>query len=107
MNDSFIDFSLIQTKEILPGYFAKTIHGEHMTVIYWDVKAGSSFPEHSHINEQLSNFIEGEFELTIDGKTKIMKAGDLAVIKPQLIHTGKAITNCKIIDVLYPRREDC
>ncbi len=80
-------------------------HCEQMTVIYWNVKAGSALIEHSHINEQISNFIEGEFELTIDGETKILGAGDLAVIKSQSIHSGKAITDCKIIDVLYPRRE--
>ncbi len=106
MNDSFIDFSQIKLHEVIPGFFAKTIHGKHMTVVYWTAKAGSILPEHSHIHEQISNFIEGELELTIDGETKIMKAGDLAVIKPQAVHSGKAITDCKIIDVFYPKRED-
>lgn len=104
--ESFIDFSKVESKEIIPGYFAKTIHGEHMTVVYWDVKAVSILPEHSHIHEQVSNFIEGEFELIINGETKILQSGDLAIIKPQSIHSGKAITDCKIIDVFYPKRED-
>jgi len=77
-----------------------------MTVIYWIAKAGSPLLEHSHINEQVSNFIEGEFELTINGETKIMNAGSLAIIKPNCLHSGKAITDCKIIDVLYTKRED-
>lgn len=106
MNDSFIDFSQIESREIIPGYFAKTLHGEQMTVVYWDAKAGSILPEHSHVNEQISNFIEGEFELIINGETKILQPGDLAIIKPHSIHSGKAITDCKIIDVFYPKRED-
>lgn len=97
MMQQFIDFSQIQSKEIIPGYFAKTIHGQHMTVVYWFAQAGSLLPAHSHIHEQISNFIEGEFELTINDETKVVKAGDLVVIKPQLIHSGKAITDCKII----------
>lgn len=107
MNNSFIDFSRIELKEVLPGFFGKTIQGEHMTIIYWDVKAGSAFPQHNHPTEQISNFIEGEFELTIDGLTKIMNPGSLAVIKANSLHSGKAITDCKIIDVLYPKREGC
>lgn len=53
-NKSFIDFSQIESREIIPGYFAKTIHGEHMTVVYWTAKAGSVLPEHSHINKQIT-----------------------------------------------------
>ncbi len=102
----FINFPEVAIKEIIPGYFAQIIHGEHMTIVYWTVKADSPLPEHSHIHEQISNLIEGEFELTIDGETKILGAGDLAVIKSQSIHAGKAITDCKIIDIFYPRRED-
>lgn len=106
MSDSFIDFSQVESREIIPGYFAQAIHGQHMTVVYWNVKAGSILPEHAHIHEQISNVIEGEFELAINGETKILQPGDLAIIKPQSVHSGKAITDCKIIDVFYPRRED-
>ena len=95
-----------ELKEIIPGYFAKVSHGEHMTVVYWYIKAGSLLPLHKHSHEQISNFIEGEFELNIDGESKVMRAGSLAIIKPHSLHSGKAITECKIIDIFYPKRED-
>jgi len=50
--------------------------------------------------------IEGEFELTVESETKIVQKGDIAVIPPNAKHSGKAITDCKILDVFYPIRED-
>ncbi len=106
MSTSFIDFSQIELQEIIPGFFAQTVHGEHMTTVYWTAKAGSILPQHSHIHEQISNITEGKFELTINGETRTLGPGDLAVIVPHASHSGKAITDCKIIDVFYPKRED-
>jgi len=54
----------------------------------------------------VANIIEGEFELTIDNETKILKPGDVAVIPSNAVHSGKAITDCRILDVFYPVRED-
>lgn len=102
---SFINFSSVISNEIIPGLFAKVIQGEHMTIVYWTARAGSILPEHCHIHEQISNFIQGEFELTVNNATQIMQPGSLAVIKPNDLHSGRAITDCKIIDIFYPRRE--
>ena len=92
--------------EIIQGFKVKFVHGEKMTVAYFDVLAGAELPEHSHAHEQISSVIEGQFELTIDGNTEIMKSGKVAVIPPYIKHSGKALTNCKIIDVFHPVRDD-
>ena len=44
----FINLDSIESKELLPGFNAKMIHSEKMTLAYWDIKAGSELPEHSH-----------------------------------------------------------
>jgi quercetin dioxygenase-like cupin family protein len=97
---------LNQYQEIVPGFFARTEHGKQMTVVYWSVQKGSILPAHSHAHEQVSNFIDGEFELTVNGVTKIMQAGDLKIIKSNETHSGRAISDCKIIDVFYPSRHE-
>lgn len=102
----FPDLSEIKAQEIVPGYMAKFVHGDKTTTAYWEIEAGYDLPEHNHIHEQISNVIEGEFELTIDGKTKLLKAGDIAVIPSMAVHSGRSITKCKIIDVFSPIRED-
>ncbi|MCK4639500.1 MAG: cupin domain-containing protein, partial [Bacteroidales bacterium] len=49
---------------------------------------------------------EGEFELTLNGKTQVLNSGKIAVIPSNAKHSGKAITDCKIIDIFNPVRED-
>ena len=92
--------------EPFPGYKGKAIHSKNMTVVFWDIEAGKPFNKHSHPNEQITVMIEGEIEMTIDNVTKILKAKDMAIIPENTIHFGKAITNCKVVDVFYPVRED-
>ncbi|MDE3089101.1 MAG: cupin domain-containing protein [Chloroflexota bacterium] len=50
--------------------------------------------------------LEGEFELTDAGETKVLKPGQDAVIPSNIPHSGKALTKCYIIDAFYPVRED-
>ncbi|MCD4788542.1 MAG: hypothetical protein K8R37_00970, partial [Bacteroidales bacterium] len=64
---SFIELKEVEEKEIVPGYKARFIHSEDMTVASWNIKKGYSLPEHSHLHEQISCVTDGEFELTIDG----------------------------------------
>jgi len=102
----FIDLDKINKKEILPGFEGKFIHTNNMTVVYWNIQAGSQLPEHSHHNEQITTIIEGEFVLTSEGETRNVKPGDVAIFPSNVKHSGKALTDCYIMDVFYPVRED-
>ena len=103
---AFNNLKDIKEREIIPGYKAKFVHSANMTFAYWDIEAGAVMPEHSHRHEQVANIIEGKFESRVGSESKILGQGEVAVIPPDTIHSGKAITKCKIIDVFYPRRED-
>jgi len=92
-------------EEIIPGFLGKMIHGQKMTLVYWEVKKGAEVPEHSHENEQIMQVMEGEFEFTVDGGTAIYKAGELIVIPPHAPHSGKALTPCLLMDIFSPVRE--
>jgi quercetin dioxygenase-like cupin family protein len=93
-------------KEIVPGFFGKFIHSENITTAFWEVKQNSLLPEHNHIFEQITQVIEGEFEMVIDSETYILKPGDVAVIPANIFHSGKALTDCKLIDTFYPVRKE-
>jgi len=101
-------FSLddLDHSEELPGYLGTFLHSENMTIANWEVEAGSAFPEHSHPHEQISIVVEGTFELTMDGETDVLEPGRIAVIPADTPHSGEAVTDCEIIDVFSPVRED-
>ncbi|MEI8076020.1 MAG: cupin domain-containing protein [Bacteroidota bacterium] len=100
------DLTTIQPKTIVAGYDAKFIHTSGMTFSFLEVKAGASLPAHSHVHEQVSQILEGSFELTIDGEPVVFGPGTVVVIPSNAVHSGRAITDCKIIDVFNPVRED-
>lgn len=103
---AFVVLNDLPTKEIIAGYTARCIHTGTMSFMYWTVEAGAAIPEHAHLHEQVAQVLQGEFELTVDGETKILVPGMIAVIPPHVKHGGKAITNCELLDVFNPERED-
>ena len=102
----FIKLADLTQKEIVPGYHGRFVHTEHNTVSYWEVEAGATLPEHSHEHEQTSIVLEGKFELSVAGEARVLEPGEWAVIPSNIVHTGKALTACTLMDVFYPVRED-
>lgn len=102
----FGSISEIESEELLPGLHARMVHNANNTIIFWTIDAGALLPEHHHIHEQTTLLTKGDFELTVDGQMRQMKAGDIAVIAPNKLHSGKAITACEITDIFYPLRHD-
>lgn len=102
----FIELESIESKELIPGFNVRFVHSGTMTFAHWVIKAGSILPKHSHEHEQVAHVLEGEFELTIEGKSMVVKPGTIGVIPSNAVHSGKAITDCRVMDVFYPIRED-
>ena len=101
-----LNLSDIPSKEIMPGYHGQLIHSENMSIAFWEVEKDAQVPEHSHKNEQIMHVLEGDFEFTLDGETKIYRPGDIVIIAPHKKHSGKALTPCKLMDVFSPTREE-
>jgi quercetin dioxygenase-like cupin family protein len=102
----FNKFEDIETKEIAPGYFSKLIHTANNTINFIEVKAGNTVPRHKHMHQQCSFVIEGQFELTVNDVPQVLDSGLFAVIPGEVWHSGKAITDCRLIDLFSPVRED-
>ncbi|MEM6643292.1 MAG: cupin domain-containing protein [Bacteroidota bacterium] len=100
------ELSTINPTEKIPGFHGKFVHMEGFTLAFWEVKKGSRLPEHSHSNEQSSQVIDGEFELTINGKKEVFKSGEVATVPSNAVHSGRAITDCQIIDTFCPARPE-
>jgi quercetin dioxygenase-like cupin family protein len=103
---SFVNLNDLPEKEVVPGFFGKFVHSENMTIVYWRIKAGSALPEHQHKHEQVVNLIQGTFDFTLAKEKKVLNPGITVLVPSDIPHSGKAITDCYIIDVFYPPRED-
>jgi quercetin dioxygenase-like cupin family protein len=102
----FTELNPIQAKEIMEGFQGKFVHGATMTASFWKISEGSILPKHSHIHEQISIITAGKFELTIGEETRVMEPGTVGVIPSNIEHEGRAISDCTIIDIFCPAREE-
>ncbi len=102
----FVELSGIQEKEVVSGFHGKFVHGDNVTTTFWRIEAGAELPEHAHPHEQVSVVTSGKFEMTLEGETRQLEAGTVAVIPSNVKHSGRALTDCTILDVFYPVRED-
>src|SRR5829696_6111476 len=101
---AFIEVEALKQKQVIEGYKGRAIHTGTMTFMYWTVEEGAAMPEHSHMHEQIAHVLKGTFELTVNGETKILQPGTVAVIPPHVKHGGRAITACELLDVFHPER---
>lgn len=100
------DLTELPEQELIPGFRGKLVHSGTMTFVYWEIAAGAELPQHAHPHEQVAHTFSGEFELTIEGETRVLTAGSVAVIPGNARHWGRALTDCRIMDAFHPVRED-
>ena len=104
--NSFMNLREIKEKEIFPGLKGKFVHGEKITWVFWNVKKDSIVPKHNHIHEQIMHVVTGKFEFVLNNDKKTYSDGDFVVIPSNVPHSGKALTDCKLMDVFSPVREE-
>ena len=96
----------LPSQEVYPGYTARFVHGENMTLAFFEIEPNRVLPPHSHHHEQIVQVIEGELDLTIDGVLTKLMPGMVAVIPPNASHAGVARVPTKTLDIFYPARDD-
>jgi quercetin dioxygenase-like cupin family protein len=101
----YVKPELIEAVEYAPGLQFQPVLGEQMLANFVTFAPHSAAPMHVHEEEQIVIVVEGEFDFTLDGDTRTMRPGDVAVIPPWVPHG--AITRdvgCREIDMFNPPR---
>lgn len=81
------------------GICAWILQGEKHQLVFFEMAPYVIVPEHSHDYPQWGLMIEGEMELTINGKTRIVKKGDEYVIPAQAKHSAKFRCPSRVMDL--------
>lgn len=96
----------IPPKTLAEGIKGHYAHGDKCTLGLVKLEKGSSVPLHSHLHEQITYIVKGQMQMMIDGKDCLLNEGAYYVIPSNVFHSAVALTDCEVIDVFAPVRED-
>ena len=103
----FYDPSEQQRREMAPGVNLRTMWGEKIMMSLVEIAPNAVVPTHSHPHEQAGMVIQGKFEFTIGGETKLLKQGDAYVIPGGVEHGVVGSQGWSLaLDIFSPPRED-
>lgn len=102
----FLDTSGLKVVERLPGWKGRFFHTAKMTFADYEFTAGSTIHEHFHPEEEVYEVIAGELEMSVDGVTRVVRPGIVAIVPSNARHSVRALTDGRVIIVDHPARPD-
>lgn len=99
-------FADLEAHEPYPGVVRRSFDSDKATVNQYAFAPAARFPIHRHESEQITLIEEGEVDLTVDGVTRRLRAGDWSVVAGDVEHGITAGPDgARIVAVVVPRRE--
>ena len=96
----------IKKKTLSPGIIGQYVHGALATLGHVTIEKGSVLAAHNHPHEQITMILEGKLEMKIGNEIHMLTEGMIHVIPSNVIHSAIAHSDCKLIDVFSPVREE-
>ena len=104
---SFFRTEDLPATEMLPGVNRRSVHLPDLMLTFWDFEPGSVLPEHDHPHQQITWILSGTMEFDLDGEKRILRAGDGAMVPPNVRHGAVVLQEpCQVLDAWHPIRED-
>jgi quercetin dioxygenase-like cupin family protein len=101
----FVKVGDVEPIEFVEGLEFRAVLGEDAMTNFVTFAPNTTAPLHVHEEEQITIVLDGEFEFTLDGETRTMRPGDVAVIPPWVPHGAHTVdSTCYEIDVFTPPR---
>lgn len=82
------------------------VYTDELMMVEFAFEKGAEGWLHSHPHVQSSYVAEGRFEVTIDGRTETLDAGDSFIVPSGLEHGVKALEKGRLVDCFAPHRAD-
>lgn len=105
----YVQWDAMPQEPLKGGMTRRMVTGERMMIAHVYFKKGDDVPLHAHDNEQITYILQGalHFWLGSDGQREVtVKAGELIVIPPNVLHRALALEDTLDVDVFDPPRQD-
>ncbi|MGK9369317.1 cupin domain-containing protein [Melioribacter sp. Ez-97] len=103
----FVENENYQWENVGEGVKRKILgYDKDLMLVLVEFDKGAVGYAHKHPHKQISYIVKGSFEVEIEGQKKVLKAGDVFFVQPNLNHSVVALEDSALIDVFNPYRED-
>jgi quercetin dioxygenase-like cupin family protein len=85
------------------GIRAWILQGENHQLVFFQMEANAIISEHIHEYVEWMMIIEGEMELTIEGKTSKHEKGDEVLIPAHAKHKARFLTKSRLVGLFSER----
>ena len=93
--------------EMLPGVVRRAVCLDHAMMTFFTFEPGAVIPEHDHPHEQITYVVQGALRFTLDGETRVLRAGDGVCCPPGVPHGARVLDEPTVaLDAWHPLRED-
>ncbi len=106
-SENFLKGADILSEEVAGGMKRKILgYDGQLMLLEVRFNKGDVGYAHEHFHSQSTYVVSGVFEVTINGKTEILKAGDGFYVEPDVLHGAVCLESGILIDTFSPMRLD-
>lgn len=93
--------------EMRPGVHRRVMGTtDRMMLTQFFLERGAEVPTHQHHHDQVGYVVQGRIAFTVSDQTVELGAGDSYAFPGGLPHRAVAVTDCILVEVFAPPRED-
>ncbi len=102
-----LNWASIPVEHPAEGIERQMVVGERIMIVRFRFVPFLVTPEHTHPHEQMSLVISGRVRFLIEGKERIVSAGDVLHFPPNCLHGATMLDEeVVLVDIFSPIRED-
>jgi len=101
-----IDWDEQQFSEVRPGILGATVHTPQLTATLYRYAAGSSWEEHQHPQDQITQVLEGTIDFVVAGRAIRLGPGQLAALPGGTPHSASVPADAPAVSLnVFTHRE--